>query len=329
MLVAAIILTREREEEVERDIFNYCPACDGELEGDENRCPHCSFNLRKARSQFHDCHECGESIPDLMENCAYCGAEQDVSQFFERRERRVRDVPEEKELVSLPEEDENEIVSGSEDFADAVKEFGYDESNLEDEWDENVVAAEQEVTAAYDLRNADEIAMEDMTEEEIEAMQNQVVPTLKTVEESFEGHDLDAFLPSKDEMKSLKDDGKDKDGAAWTTLSASDAEIRGDLYELTGEEGIMPGDKVVVGMGLTDSSLAGNEISEASADFAIEDDSELPLTVEDGDKTTAAKPRRRPRRKREPTAETADCGACGAAIPADAKECPTCGAKFE
>ncbi|MGB0313894.1 MAG: hypothetical protein ACPGDD_08405, partial [Poseidonia sp.] len=144
-LVAAVILTREREEEVERDIYEYCPACDGELEGTEDRCPHCSFNLKKARNQFHDCHECGESIPDLMENCAYCGAEQDVSQFFERRERRVRDVPEEKELVSLPEEDENEIVSGSEDFADAVKEFGYDESNLEDEWDENVVAAEQEV----------------------------------------------------------------------------------------------------------------------------------------------------------------------------------------
>ncbi|MGB0786888.1 MAG: CARDB domain-containing protein, partial [Candidatus Poseidoniaceae archaeon] len=329
VLVAAILLTREREEEVERDIFNYCPACDGELEGDENRCPHCSFNLRKARSQFHDCQECGESIPDLMENCAYCGAEQDVSSFFERRERRIREVPEEKEIVSLPEEDENEIVSGSEDFADAVKEFGYDESNLEDEWDENVVAAEQEVTAAYDLRNADEIAMEDMTEEEIEAMQNQVVTTLKTVEESFEGHDLDAFLPSKEKMKSLKDDGQDKDGAAWTTLSASDAEIRGDLYELTGEEGVMPGEKVVVGMGLTDSSLAGNEIAEASADFAFEDDSETPLTVDDGETTPAAKPRRRPRRKREPDVETADCGACGAVIPADAKECPTCGAKFE
>ena len=329
VLVAAILLTREREEEVERDIFNYCPACDGELEGDENRCPHCSFNLRKARSQFHDCQECGESIPDLMENCAYCGAEQDVSSFFERRERRIREVPEEKVIVSLPEEDENEIVSGSEDFADAVKEFGYDESNLEDEWDENVVAAEQEVTAAYDLRNADEIAMEDMTEEEIEAMQNQVVTTLKTVEESFEGHDLDAFLPSKDKMKSLKDDGQDKDGAAWTTLSASDAEIRGDLYELTGEEGVMPGEKVVVGMGLTDSSLAGNEISEASADFAIEDDSELPLTVEDGEKSGSAKPRRRPRRKRESDVETADCGACGAIIAVDAKECSTCGAKFE
>jgi len=328
VLVGSVLLTREREEEVERDIFNYCPACDGELEGDENRCPHCSFNLRKARSQFHDCHECGESIPDLMENCAYCGAEQDVSSFFERRVRRIREVPEEKQVVTLPEENEDEIVTGSENFADAVKEFGYDESHLEDEWDENVVAAEQEVTAAYDIRNADEIAMEDMTDEEIEAMQNQVVTTLKTVEESFEGHDLDAFLPTKENMKSLKDDGEDKDGAAWTTLSASDAEIRGDLYDLTGEEGVMPGEKVVVGMGITDNSLAGNEIKEASADFAFEDDAELPLTVEDGDKT-ATKPRRRPRRNREPETETADCGACGAVIPADAKECPTCGAKFE
>jgi hypothetical protein len=264
-----------------------------------------------------------------MENCPYCGVGQDVSSFFERRERRVREVPEEKEIVSLPEEDEDEIVSGSEDFADAVKEFGYDESNLEDEWDENVVAAEQEVTAAYDLRNADEIAMEDMTEEEIEAMQSQVVPTLKTVSESFEGHDLDAFLPTKDKMKSLKDEGEDKDGSAWNTLSASDAEIRGDLYELTGEEGVMPGEKVVVGMGITDSSLAGNEIVEASADFAFEDEPEAPLTDEDGDKSVAAKPRRRSRRKREPEVETADCGACGAVIPADAKECPTCGAKFE
>ena len=38
-LVAAVLLTREREEEVERDIFEYCPACDGELEGTEDRCP--------------------------------------------------------------------------------------------------------------------------------------------------------------------------------------------------------------------------------------------------------------------------------------------------
>jgi RNA polymerase subunit RPABC4/transcription elongation factor Spt4 len=327
-LVGAILLTRDSEDDVERDIYNYCPSCDGELEGDENRCPHCSFNLRKARSQFHECNACGESVPDLMENCPYCGTEQDVSSYFERRERRVRDVPEEKELVSLPDVDENEIVSGTEDFASAVKEFGYDEDNLEDEWDENVVAAEEEVTAAYDRRYADEISMEDMTDEEIEEMQNQVVTTLKTAKEAFEGHDLDAFLPTKDSMKSLKDDGTDKDGDAWNTLSASDADIREDLFELTGEDGVLPGDKVVVGMGLTDSSLAGNEITEASHNFSVEDDSK-PLSIESDEPKKEAKPRRRPRRKAEPAKETADCGACGAVIAVDANECPTCGAKFE
>ena len=55
------------EEEVERDIFDYCPACDGELKGGEDRCPWCSFNLKKARKQFHDCESCGESIPDLLQ----------------------------------------------------------------------------------------------------------------------------------------------------------------------------------------------------------------------------------------------------------------------
>ena len=327
-LVGAILLTRDSEDEVERDIFNYCPACDGELEGDENRCPHCSFNLRKARSQFHECSACGESVPDLMENCPYCGTEQDVSSYFERRERRTREVPQEKELVPIPEDIENEIVSGTEDFASAVKEFGYDEDNLEDEWDENVVAAEEEVTAAYDRRYADEISMEDMTDEEIEEMENQVVTTLKTAKEAFEGHDLDAFLPTKESMKALKDDGTDKDGDAWNTLSASDAEIREDLFEITGEEGVLPGDKVVVGMGLTDSSLAGNEITEASHNFSVEDDSEPPLLDPEKPKE-AAKPRRRARRKAEPVKETADCGACGAVIAADANECPTCGAKFE
>ena len=142
----SIYLTREKDEDVERDIFEYCPACDGELEGDEDRCPHCSFNLKKARKQFHDCKECGESIPDLLDNCVYCGAEQDVSSFFEKRERKERSV---KETVALPEEtNEDEIVTGTEDFARAVKEFGYDEDQLEEEWDQNIVTAEAEVEAA-------------------------------------------------------------------------------------------------------------------------------------------------------------------------------------
>jgi len=323
ILVFAIYLTRETEEEVERDIFEYCPACDGELEGDEDRCPHCSFNLKKARKQFHDCHECGESIPDLLENCVYCGAEQDVSSFFERRERKERTV---KETVALPEEiDDDEIVTGTENFAQAVKEFGYDEEQLEEEWDENIVTAEAEVEAAYDRRNAEELLQEDMTEEELEAYQNTVTTTLKSMKELEEqGNDIDSILASKGEIIAHKDDGKE--------LSASDADIRGRLYEITGEEGIMPGDKVNVGMQLTDSAFAGNEVAETTSDFTVIDDE--PVSKTDELTPKAAKPNRRrgARRKsaeKKEESKMAECGACGADIPVNATECSTCGAKFE
>jgi hypothetical protein len=328
VLVAAILMTRDREEEVERDIFDYCPACDGELEGDEDRCPHCAFNLKKARKQFHDCQECGESVPDLLDNCPYCGAEQDVSSYFERRERRE---PKVKETVSLPDEevDENEIVEGTENFAQAVKDFGYDEENLEDEWDTNIVSAEAEVEAAYDRRNAEELERENMTEEELEAYDNTVTTTLKSMDElGNEGVDIDAILKEKGEVISLKDTGDD-----GSELSASDAEIRGRLYEITGEDGIMPGDKVQVGMKLTDSSFAGNEVADATADFSWSDadEPEKPLTA-DNPESSKPKPARRraPRRRTGEEAPTmSECGACGADIPMDAKECSTCGAKFE
>lgn len=325
VLVAAVLLTREREEEVERDIYEYCPSCDGELEGDEDRCPHCMFNLKKARAQFHDCHECGESIPDLIENCAYCGAFQDVSSFFERRERRERRTVE-KTTVALPEEDDDRIVTGTQNFADAVKDFGFDEDHLEDEWDTNIEAAEAEVEAAYDRRNAEALALEDMTEEELEAYKDQVTTTLKGSGKEETTHDIDAILASKDTIVSLGEDKGD--------LSASDADIRERLFEITGEEGVLPGDKVQVGMTLTDSSLAGNEVAEAKANFTFEDDEPLTASTDSLDNggrtsTKPKQPRRRRAPKREaPVPEMGECGACGADLPLDADECGTCGAKF-
>ena len=325
VLVAAVLLTREREEEVERDIYEYCPSCDGELEGDEDRCPHCMFNLKKARAQFHDCHECGESIPDLIENCAYCGAFQDVSSFFERRERRERRTVE-KTTVALPEDDDDRIVTGTQNFADAVKDFGFDEEHLEDEWDTNIEAAEAEVEAAYDRRNAEALALEDMTEEELEAYKDQVTTTLKGSGKEETTHDIDAILASKDTIVSLGEDKGD--------LSASDADIRERLFEITGEEGVLPGDKVQVGMTLTDSSLAGNEVAEAKANFTFEDDEPLTASTDSLDNggrtsTKPKQPRRRRAPKREaPVPEMGECGACGADLPLDADECGTCGAKF-
>ena len=325
VFVAAILLTREREEDVERDIYEYCPACDGELEGTEDRCPHCVFNLKKARAQFHDCHECGESIPDLIENCAYCGAFQDVSSFFERRERRERrEVV--KETVALPEDDDDQIVTGTQNFADAVKEFGFDEEHLEEEWDTNIEAAEAEVEAAYDRRYADELATEDMTEEEIEAYKSQVTTTLGSSIDATPDHDIEAILASKGELKSLGEDTGE--------LSASDADIREQLFEITGEEGVLPGEKVKVGMSLTDSSLAGNEVSEATANFSFdEEDVPLSASVHTDKKASSATDKKKPARRRQPKKDPQEpkmdeCGACGADLPAGADECGTCGARF-
>ena len=45
VLIAAIFLTRRVMEETERETFELCPACGGEIEGDEEICPHCDFQL--------------------------------------------------------------------------------------------------------------------------------------------------------------------------------------------------------------------------------------------------------------------------------------------
>ena len=312
VLIAAVILTRESEEEVERDIFDYCPACDGELDGTEDRCPSCSFNLKKARKQFHDCGTCGESIPDLLSNCPYCGAAQDISLYFEQRERRVV----EKETVALLDEEEIDPetihAAGYEGFDEAVKEFGYDADDLEGHWDDNIAKAEAEVEAAYDRR----IAAEEEFEIDDEEAMTTVTTTLKSIDETFEGHNIDAILDSKD-VKAHLDDGEE--------LTASDAEIRSRLFEITGEDGVLPGDEVRVGMGVQDRSLAGNALPEDAMDFSFdeEDDEVNPVAA-----ATAANKRRRGVRRKSKV-RTVECGACGAEIPEDAKECPTCGAKFE
>ena len=312
ILIAAVILTREVEEEVERDIFDYCPACDGELKGGEDRCPWCSFNLKKARKQFHDCDSCGESIPDLLANCPYCGAEQDVSKYFEQRERRVV----EKEEVPLQEEEEIDPetihAAGYEGFEEAVKEFGYDSDDLEEHWDENIARAEAEVEAAYDRR----VAEEEVEWDEEEAMST-VTTTLKSIEETFEGHDIDAILKDKD-IKAHTDDGGE--------LTASDADIRGKLYEITGEEGVMPGDEVLVGMGTQDRSLAGNVLPEDAMDFSFDEDAD---EINPAKAAASENKRRRGVRRRQKKEATAECGACGAEIAVDATECSVCGAKFE
>ena len=305
ILVAALILTREIEEEVERDIFDYCPACDGELDGDEDICPHCSFNLRKARKKFHDCPTCNENIPSMISHCPFCGTEQDVSSHFESRER--------KEIKALPEEEEEEeeeddsdvVVTGTEDFDTAIEEFGYDAEQLESDWDENFAAAEAEMEALEARIEA---------EEEFEEEEGDVAePLLAATADSFTGEGLDTILEGKEGLVAVEDKGDDSE-----ELSASDAEIRKQLFDITGEEGVLPGEEVVIGMGLSDRGLAGNEVPEEAMDFSFEDDELTPQSVK----------QRRAVRRRKSAEEMGECGACGAEIPMNAEECSTCGARF-
>ena len=89
-----------------------------------------------------------------MDNCPYCGTEQDVSSFFERRERRQKKTVVAQE-IALPAEDDDVIVSGTENFAETVKEFGYDEEQLEDDWDENIATAEAQIAEIEQMYEAE------------------------------------------------------------------------------------------------------------------------------------------------------------------------------
>ena len=149
-----------------------------------------------------------------------------------------------------------------------------------------------------------------------------VTTTLKSIDETFKGHDIDAILDEKN-IKAHLDDGSE--------LSASDADIRGRLFEITGEEGVMPGEEVNIGMGIQDRSLAGNVLPEEAMDFSFDEE----VVDEEADEVNpvaaaaAETKRRRGVRRRSKQVKTAECGACGAEIAADATECATCGAKFE
>jgi hypothetical protein len=306
ILVAVFILTREREEEVERDIFDYCPACDGELEGEEKLCPHCAFNLVRARRQFHDCPTCDENIPSMISHCPFCGTEQDLSIHFKQRQRR--------ELKTLPDDDEEDesesdedvIVTGTKDFDSAIKEFGYDAEQLETDWDEKFAAAEAEMGALAERLEA---------EEEIKEGEEDVAePLLKTASETFSGEGFEDVLKGRENLISIE--YKEDDSAE---LSASDAQIRKQLYDITGEEGVLPGEEVIIGMGVSERSLVGNEIPEDAMDFSFEDDELTPASIK----------HKRAARRRKSTEEMGECGACGADIPMDADECDVCGARYD
>ncbi len=250
-LVAAVILTRRVIENTERETFNLCPACGGEIEGDEETCPYCDFGLRKGFEKFHDCGNCGSPVPSSMDHCPYCGAGQEVSDHYERRERRTIPVPEDE---PEEEEDEKEVILGTSDFGDQIQAFGVSEDAVEDDWEEGLESAEAQIRSIEEEyeRTTAIIEDEEMSEEIVEtALQNQLE----------EGRDLDSFLVEKGKRRALKDEEVE--------LSASDANIRQDLYDLTGEQGVMPGEEVVYDELSDPSSQVGKEIdTDRVSDFS-------------------------------------------------------------
>jgi RNA polymerase subunit RPABC4/transcription elongation factor Spt4 len=264
ILVAAFVLTRVVFSSTERETYDYCPACDGEIEGDEDLCPHCDFDLIKGRRQFHDCEKCEASIPDMLDHCPYCGTTQSAADRFERRERKfVEPEPEpEEEESDVEESDSDEIVAGSEDFESQVAGMGWDESQYEDEWDESLERAEQQIDDVARVRMEQMIqSLED---------EDQVAETTLGKYVSAEVLDLDGIVGEKDERRHLRDEGGE--------LSASDADIRAEIYEVTGETGVLPGDEITVDTMYDAAASVGDEIPEeiGTADFSGIDDSEPP-----------------------------------------------------
>ncbi len=259
VLLAAVVLTRAGESDAERETYDYCPACEGELTGEDDQCPHCDFDLLEGLSQFHDCEECEASIPDLMDHCPYCGATQDISDYYERRVRKEVPIASDPEPEETEEdEDEDEIVLGTEDFSEQLESMGWSEEQYESEWDDQLSRAEVELDEAA----AWHATQEELTEEEAEDTITET-SLRRSVEE--EQVDLDAMIGKKDERRHLLDEQVD--------LTASDADIRADIYDITGEDGVLPGDVVKVDMA-PDSMTGGEGMKETrdDIDFGVGDD---------------------------------------------------------
>jgi len=275
VLAAAWVLTRTSEEEAERETFDYCPTCDGEIEGDEEICPHCDFDLAAGQSQFHDCSKCNSNIPDLMDHCPYCGEVQDVSSFYEKRERKERVITEEVEEKV----DWDEIVTGTDSFDETLDELGFDADQYESEWDSKLQAAEKDIDEAEEWRDEQQIDPEDAESGD------QIADTHLRAAVRAHQVDIDDIIGDKEGRRHLTDE--------QVELTASDAKIRSDIFELTGEEGVLPGDHVSVDF-IPDQTFVGNELKEAKdvTDFTVEED-------DDGE----VKKHRAPRRKSDDSTE--------------------------
>ena len=258
-LVGAVVLTRRGLADADRETYDLCPACDGDIEGDEDICPHCDFDLRVGRAKFHDCLDCNSTIPSMLEHCPYCGAEQDMGAHYTRREQKFKPLPAEVEEEQVEEEDEDEIVRGHEGFDTHAGSLGFSEDQWEGEWDENISEAETYFDAKEEARlaAAAEAAEGGEAEDIVESTE------LSEVMDEMPEHDLDAFLGEVGTRQHLSDDDVE--------LTASDASYREQIFELTGEDGVLPGQQVNV-EAIVDNTVVGNEVRSTSSDFTIPDE---------------------------------------------------------
>ena len=103
-------------------------------------------------------------------------------------------------------------------------------------------------------------------------------------------HDLDAFLGDVKSRRHLSDEEVE--------LTASDANYREKLFELTGEDGVLPGEQVNV-EAIVDNTVVGNEVRSASSDFSVPEEGE-PVTKEtEGAPEETDAPKRRGVRRRK------------------------------
>jgi len=290
-LIGAVILTRRGLADADRETYDICPACDGDIEGDEDICPHCDFDLRVGRAKFHDCTECNSTIPSMLEHCPYCGSEQDVGQQYTRRERKFKPLPAETgDEPEAEEENEDEIVRGFEGFDTHASDLGFDEEQWEGEWDENITEAEE----FFDAKEQERLSLEASTTEEGESEDIVTSTELSEVMDEMPRHDLDSFLGDVESRQHLAD--------ADVELTASDANYREQIFKLTGEDGVLPGEQVNVDS-MVDNTVVGNEVRSASSDFTIADDGEPVSKIEpeseSADEKSTSKRRGIRRRKKE------------------------------
>ena len=273
-LIGAVVLTRRGLADADRETYDLCPACDGDIEGDEDICPHCDFDLRVGRTQFHDCSDCDATIPSMLEHCPYCGAEQDLSSHYTRRERKFKPLPAVAEVEpEIEEEDEDEIVRGYEGFDKQAGSLGFKEEQWEGEWDENITEAE----AYFDAREEERLSAEAAADGEVEAEDSVTSTELGEAMDEMPRHDLDSFLGEVESRRHLSDSDVE--------LTASDASYREEIFELTGEDGVLPGQQVNVDA-MIDNTVVGNEVRSASSDFTISDEPDSVSKIEPESEST-------------------------------------------